>query len=317
MIEDVLRALDQGNKVILVHANADSDAVGSAYALQRCFPPAVICAPGGVDRVAKLVLDRLGGDFQENCDLSSFDQVLVVDTSSPEQLAPLTGFPRDTVVIDHHNRTDKWDVDTYFCDPSKTSCTELVLDIIHAAGREPDAETALALMAGMLTDSGHFQFARPPLLRAFAQLMDASQLQMDEAMAITRNEVSTSERAAILKGAQRCRFDRVGDMVVASSQGSSFEASICRGLLNLGADVAFVGSQRQERYRISARATQSVVRRGLHLGKVLESIGGETESDGGGHGGAAGISGVGDVEALLHICTEKTMSLFREMRHQE
>jgi nanoRNase/pAp phosphatase (c-di-AMP/oligoRNAs hydrolase) len=317
MIEDVICALGRENKVILVHANADSDAVGSAYALQRCFPSAVICAPGGVDRVAKLVLDRLDGGFTESCDPTSFDQVVVVDTSSPEQLAPLTGFPRSTVVIDHHTITNKWDVDTYFCDPGKTSCTELVLEIIQAADKDIDNSTALALMAGMLTDSGHFQYARPPLLRAFAHLMDIAGLQMDEAMSVTRNEIGASERAAMLKGAQKARFDRVGDMMVATSQSSSFEASVCRGLLNLGSDVAFVGSQREDRCRISARATQSIVRRGMHLGELLESIGGETESDGGGHGGAAGISGVGDVEAVLHICMEKTMALFREIRKRD
>jgi len=315
MIEEVIRGLENGNKVILVHANADSDAIGSAYALQRCFPPAVICAPGGVDRVAKLVLERLGGEFTEQCDLTSFDQIVVVDTSSPEQLAPLTEFPAETIVIDHHTITDKWNVNTYFCDPTKTSCTELVLEIIQNAGREVDGNTALALIAGMLTDSGHFQYARPSLLRAFAQLMDIANLQMDEAMAVTRNDIGTAEKAAVLKGAQRCKFDRIGDMMVATSQGSSYEASICRGLLNMGADVSFVGSQREDRYRISARATQSIVRRGVHLGEILESIGGETEADGGGHGGAAGISGIGDVEALLHICMEKTLEIFRNIKN--
>ncbi len=314
MMEEVLKALGRDNKVILVHANADPDAIGSALALQRYFSPATICAPGGVDRVAKTVLERLGGEVVESCDLPSFDQIVVVDTSSPEQLAPLGPFPRETLVIDHHSTTDKWDVDLYFCNPEKTSCTEIVLDIIRASGQEPDETIAKALLAGMLTDSGHFQFARPDLLRAFASLMESSGLQMDEAMATTRSETSPSERTAVLKGAQRARFDRVGDMMVASSQGSSFEASICRGLLGLGADVAFVGSQRQETYRISARATQSMVRRGLHLGKLLESVGGETSADGGGHGGAAGISGVGDVEALLHICVERSMDLFREIR---
>lgn len=315
MIEEVIRGLDNSHKVILVHANADSDAIGSAYALQRCFPPAVICAPGGVDRVAKLVLERLGGEFTEQCDLTSFDQIVVVDTSSPEQLAPLTEFPPETIVIDHHTITDKWNVNTYYCDPTKTSCTELILEIIQTAGREVDGNTALALIAGMLTDSGHFQYARPSLLRAFAKLMDIANLQMDEAMAVTRNEIGTAEKAAVLKGAQRCKFDRIGDMMVATSQGSSYEASICRGLLNMGADVSFVGSQREDNYRISARATQSIVRRGVHLGEILESIGGETEADGGGHGGAAGISGVGDVEALLHICMEKTLGIFRNIKN--
>ena len=37
---------------------------------------------------------------------------------------------------------------------------------------------------------------------------------------------------------------------------------------------------------------------GLHLGKMLEDVGNETKNDGGGHGGAAGLIGIGDVEAI-------------------
>jgi len=84
-----------------------------------------------------------------------------------------------------------------------------------------------------------------------------------------------------------------------------------------GSDVAFVGSQRDEEFRVSARATQEVVRRGIHLGNIISEISGETDTDGGGHGGAAGISGVGDVEAMLHMCMQRTMDIFREIKKEQ
>ncbi len=37
-------------------------------------------------------------------------------------------------------------------------------------------------------------------------------------------------------------------------------------------------------------------------------------SDGGGHGGAAGLTGIGDAEAMLNICMSKTMDTFREIK---
>lgn len=40
-----------GRKVILVHGNADMDALGSAYALKCVFPEADILAPCGLDRI--------------------------------------------------------------------------------------------------------------------------------------------------------------------------------------------------------------------------------------------------------------------------
>ena len=49
---------------------------------------------------------------------------------------------------------------------------------------------------------------------------------------------------------------------------------------------------------------------------IMGSISEETKTDGGGHGGAAGMSGTGDIEAMLHICMMKTMDGFREIRRR-
>ena len=57
-----------------------------------------------------------------------------------------------------------------------------------------------------------------------------------------------------------------------------------------------------------------MVRRGIHLGEIMKSLGDEIDGDGGGHGGAAGISGTGDVEAILHICMQRTMDEFRRIK---
>jgi nanoRNase/pAp phosphatase (c-di-AMP/oligoRNAs hydrolase) len=37
MSDDVVKALKNRNKVILVHGNADMDAMGCAYAISECF----------------------------------------------------------------------------------------------------------------------------------------------------------------------------------------------------------------------------------------------------------------------------------------
>jgi nanoRNase/pAp phosphatase (c-di-AMP/oligoRNAs hydrolase) len=42
MLRYVGETLKGKNKIILVHGNADMDAVGSAYAIAECFPPARI-----------------------------------------------------------------------------------------------------------------------------------------------------------------------------------------------------------------------------------------------------------------------------------
>jgi nanoRNase/pAp phosphatase (c-di-AMP/oligoRNAs hydrolase) len=147
--------------------------------------------------------------------------------------------------------------------------------------------------------------------------MDETGISMDEAMDTLRSEAGMSERIAVMKGMERSKFDRVGDMIVAVSHGGSVEASVCKALLGAGAEVVFVGSQKDDMFRLSARASQKMVRRGIHLGEIMKNIGEETITDGGGHGGAAGLSGIGDTEAMLHICMQRTMSEFRNMKKRD
>ncbi|MCL2509526.1 MAG: DHH family phosphoesterase [Methanomassiliicoccaceae archaeon] len=315
MIKETAEMLKTENKVILVHGNADMDALGSAFAISVCFPNGDIFAPGGVDRVAGLVAEKLNIKVLEECDIGSYDLVVVVDTSSPEQLKPsVQEIPEGSVVIDHHKPTGKWEGMHFFCDDTRVSCCEIVKDIIESEGIEIPREAAVALLGGMLTDSGHFQYAKPKMLISFADLLEKNDIYMDEAFNLTRTQMTMSEKIAVMKAIGRVKYDNVGDMIVAASYGGSFEASSCRALLLAGADVVFVGSQRDEEFRISARATQDSVRRGIHLGNIIDGIGKETYTDGGGHGGAAGISGTGDVEAMLHICVQKTMEEFRKIR---
>jgi len=318
MLNETAEKLREGKKVILVHGNADMDAIGSAYALSVCFPPSDICALGGIDRISNMVVEKLGIPIIEECNFDDYDTVAVVDTSSPDQI--LTGemsIPGNSIVIDHHLPTGKWEGMHFLCDDSKISCCELVVDIIKNAGIKIERNAALALLGGMITDSGHFQFAKAETLHAFASLMDETGIHMDEIFQLTKSQIGMSERIAIMKSMGRVKFDHVGNMIVATSYGGSFEASSCRSIMLSGADVVFVGSQRDEEFRLSARATQDIVRRGIHLGDVLGDLSAETDSDGGGHGGAAGLSGTGDVEAMLHMCMMKTMDLFRKIRERE
>lgn len=317
MLGNIAKDLMGKRKVILVHGNADMDAIGSAYALSKAFPDSDIFAPNGVDRVAKMVSEKMDLHIREHCDLSDYEQVVIVDTSSPEQLEMDIPIPKDAIVIDHHIPTGKWDVDSFYCDDGKTSCCEIIMSLIDAAGIGITRDMGLMLMGGMLTDSGHFQFANSDTLRAFAELMDRCGIDMDEAMDLTKAQISMSEKVAMLKAIERTKFDRVGNYIVATSYGGSFEASSCRAIMAAGADVVFVGSQRDDEFRLSARATQDVVRRGIHLGDIMKGIGTETMSDGGGHGGAAGLSGIGDVEAMLFICMKRTMEVFREMKSRD
>ena len=314
MLDDIIGRLASSDKLILVHGNADPDALGSAYALSKAFPPASILAVEGLDRTSKNVSARLGIELL-TCPDHEYPLIVVVDTSSPEQLGSYGQIAGEMIIIDHHCPSEKWvGRGTYLCDDSKKSCAELVLDIIEKAEIEITRTMALALCAGILTDTGHFRFSNPASLRAFARLIEGSNLNIEEVLSLTESPTDISERVTQMKGGQRLRFERVGQHIVAISQGSSFESSVCKSLLSLGADIAFVASQRSGEFRLSARARQEMVRKGLHLGQLLGDVGQETDNDGGGHGGAAGLVGEGDAEAILNICMHKSMAFLRTLK---
>lgn len=315
MYGEIADRLSGGRKVILVHGNADMDAISCAYAISKCFPEADIFAPNGIDRVSRVVSEKLGFEVLSECDLSSYDKAVAVDTSSPEQFGTGLSFPEDMIVIDHHQLSGKWQCKVY-CDDSKVACAQIVLNILRENGIPIERDVGLVLLGGMLTDSGHFQYADPELLKDFAYLLETTGIQMDEAMSLTHTDITMSERVSVMKCIERSKFDRVGDMIVATSYGGSYEASGCRALMQAGADVVFVASQRDDNFRMSARATQAIVRRGINLGELVKDIGQETVTDGGGHDGAAGISGIGDIEAMLHICMQRTMDEFRKIKKE-
>jgi len=312
VLSKIASELEKGDFLILLHGNADPDALASAFAIKSSFPKVRIGVPGGLDRVSKVLLKVLDIEAAENVDTSG-GRYLVLDTSGPEQLNIDLDLG-SSIIIDHHTRNAKWEnAKLYHCDDSKSSCSEIIYELLKEAGKKVSKNVSLALMFGMLTDSGYFKFAKPLTLVTFAELMSLNDIQMDEVMGLADLDTDISERISQLKGAQRLKYWKVGGHIVAMSQGSAFEASVCKSLISLGADIAFVGSQRGEQFRISARATQLMVRKGLHLGKLLGAVGSETTNGGGGHPGAAGITGVGDVEAILNICVDNTIKILNRM----
>ena len=82
-------------------------------------------------------------------------------------------------------------------------------------------------------------------------------------------------------------------------------------MLNIGADIAIVGSQKDDDFRVTGRATKSAINAGIHLGDMMNSMSVEIGGEGGGHDGAAGFSGQGDVEAMLNILSQKSMDVLR------
>jgi nanoRNase/pAp phosphatase (c-di-AMP/oligoRNAs hydrolase) len=301
------------------HPNADCDALGSAVALRRNFPGFDLSGAGGISRLGKRLLEMVGENVLEAPKFQSYDAIVVLDTSN----LPSLGIPAEIldakrrIIIDHHLKNGNVKgVDLYYSDESKPSCAEIIWELLkvkNGAGKV-DRGTAAALSAGILTDTAHLRFARTSTLRALAEILDRSGLPLEDVLALMEDDIpDMSRKVAFLKGAQRLRFEPAGEYIVAASHVSAFEGALSKTLLALGADVVFVGAQAKHEFRVSGRATQALVRRGFHVGKLMEEAGREMGGQGGGHAGAAGMSGEGEMEAAVNILVEKALTALKQM----
>jgi nanoRNase/pAp phosphatase (c-di-AMP/oligoRNAs hydrolase) len=315
MLDNILNELNQGTKCVLLHVNADPDALGSAIALSLAFSDVTIGTVEGLSKNGKFLQNQLDVKVIEKPDISRFDRVIVVDTASPERLGEYQNDIENFIVIDHHSKSDKWRTNLYYTDEDRSSCSEIIYQILKLGNKKITHPIGLSLCTGIMTDSGKFNYADYKTLEIFASIMKESNVVMDEILSVFSggHETDYSRRISRLKGATRLKFENINKSIIAVSQVGSFESSVCQAILHLGADCAFVGSQREEDFRISARATLSLVKSGFHLGNMLNDIGMENSCEGGGHDGAAGLFGLGDVEAMLNICLNRAKTEIRAL----
>jgi len=316
LLSKIVNRLQEGPGLILLHHNADIDAIGSAIALQGAYPTYSIGALQNVSRISKRLLKRFDSvTIITDPKLEDYNSIVILDTSTPSQLGIEPNQLKNPIVIDHHVSNYNWNTDLYYCDEEKSSCAEIIFELLESIDFVITQKMTLALLLAILTDSGHFKYATSETLMNFAKLLELGNLKANDVFDVLENsnKMHNSQRIAHLKGAQRLKFEQINKYLVASTMLSSYEASMCKFLINLGADIAFVGAQRDDHVRISGRATNELVNSGLHLGEFFKEISNELACEGGGHDGAAGLNGIGDVEMILNACMNKIAHILRSI----
>ena len=302
--------------LLLCHHNADPDSLGSAIAFSRYLSSQRIKNRIGVSQsvssYAKRLLQFAGVDVNPEV---KEDVVVIFDTSSLEQLEPIE-IPQDKIliVIDHHAEKEKpIRADIAVVDSSRTSTAEIVWELFKYF-EFYDETAARALLAGIVTDTANFRFANPKTFKTVSEILERFNIQMGEIFQlvapVSDENIDQAKRIAILKACQRMELKKVGKYIIAVSKVSAYESLACKTFLQLGADVAIVGSEKKG-VRISARAKENLVKRGLHLGKILEKVGPVIEGSGGGHAGAAGANGKSNLDEALKFLIKEIEKFLR------
>ncbi|NPA47776.1 MAG: bifunctional oligoribonuclease/PAP phosphatase NrnA [Thermococci archaeon] len=310
--------------LLLCHHNADPDALGSAVALARFLKSkgvrdVRIGVSQSVASYSRGLIDLSPVDVEVNPGLEDEDAVVIVlDTASPEQLEPIR-IPRGVpaVLIDHHG-SGGWSREFLLSvvDPSRTSTAEIIWDLL----KDEDfweRTSCTAILAGIFTDTAGFRFANSETFRVLWEIFSRCRVSMDEVMRLVAppqdRNTDESRRMAVLKACQRMEIKRVNGYIIAISHVSAYESFACKTFIQLGADVAVVGSSKGNEVRISARAREDLVRKGLNLGKLMEMIGPIIGGSGGGHAGAAGANGTGRLDEAIDFLVERIETFLRNL----
>ncbi len=306
--EDEFRELIGGYERVLYlcHRNADPDAVGSGFALQEAFG-GDLAAVEGVSRTASALLSAMGAEVLIDPPLQGYDLVVVVDTAVGLQVGdPSLG---DYAVVDHHQDRDLIDAALFYVQRPADSTAEIVWEILAKSGVVPSREAALALLVGIITDTGRFKHAQASSFRTVAEILERSEIEYAEALdVLSRVPKETSRRIAALRAASRAEIEWTDDWVVVSSEVGAFEGSSAMILVEIGADVGLVGGMHGDRCRISGRARRDAVLAGLDLASIMGEVGRAHQGDGGGHRGAAALEASGPARELLAECRKKVMA---------
>lgn len=289
--------------LVTTHANADPDAVASSILLKRLLQAlgletVDLAFPEGPSRLSRKIMSALGVQLQymRKPARTVYRAAAVVDATNGAQLSGFrktVGEAELLLVIDHHmppgELAAKADFSLIRDEPATT-----VLVCQAALDRPSLLDQALSTLAlaGILFDSRRFVRVTPDALRTVARLLELGG-NYALALSLLEEETPYAERVAKLKGALRSHVVNIGGFLVAISEIGSYEASVARALVSLGADVALVASSRDGECRLSIRASRSFLERARvsASGDIASSIAEVLGGEGGGHDAAGNYKG--------------------------
>ncbi|MFW9908714.1 MAG: bifunctional oligoribonuclease/PAP phosphatase NrnA [Candidatus Thorarchaeota archaeon] len=309
---------DVDEVLILGHHNADPDAVCSMaafYHLYKAINPKgnAVLACDDISKLASKVLAELSPDVQFHEELNkNFEFIVLLDTNSPLQLGPkfehYATSTAQVLVIDHHEENpgiSSFAKYTLVKSDRFSACEILVQ--LHQELNIPITEaSANLLLTGILFDSRRFFYADSLTMEIALHLLKMG-ANYSRCLQSLVTQPDRSERIARLKAAGRVKIELIDDWIIVTSKIGAYEASACRGLIDLGADVAIVGGKpSKDVVRISSRSTQEFyLKTGVNLGTdIMEPIGEIISGKGGGHPNAAGANGVQNREKALSEAVE-------------
>ncbi len=315
---DIIQILDEAHAsfiLLLCHHNADPDAICSAYAFQgllakvRPNVTAEIGAGQGISRLSKHILKHIYITVNLQPNVEKADAIVLLDTNTTQQLGQLSERVTKTkapiIVIDHHAAHPETERIAKLCitDEEASSTCEIVYNFYRQVNTKPGLNEAKALFLGITFDTRHFVLAKTSTFKTISELSDIGVNPQEELSSLAL-PMDFSERVARMKACRRAKLIKIENWIIALSHVSAYQASAARALVDLGAHMAAVAGQKNEKIEISLRCNREFNQvTGIHLGRdIAKPLGEYLQGMGGGHATAAGVNGTGYIEKGLKRC---------------
>ncbi|RLG20190.1 hypothetical protein DRN67_00600 [Candidatus Micrarchaeota archaeon] len=296
-----LEALKGKRTVLTSHSLGDPDGLGAAFALKSYLGKASVVPADSITALSRKLLEHAGLKLDEPCER---DALIVLDCNSRILMGRFST-ANTYAVIDHHSaHSDPIESEHKFIDESYSSTCEIVYEYLREKKFSLEPEIALLLAAGIILDSANFRNSHERTFTYMGELLKLAEIEYKDLMGLLEMPRNLSQRMAVLKACQRAKIDRQGDYLVATSRVNSFESYAAESLLELGANVSFVGYAGRDA-RISARTSLRLAPK-VKLTDIMAEAGKLLGGSGGGHPGAAGATGpnADRLDEALDLCSK-------------
>lgn len=158
MLEEIQKAK---TIVILTHENPDGDAIGSSLAMYMALQK--------MGKETDLIIPELPkayrflpkvDEIKTEGNTEAYDLAIALDAATIKMLNGWSNYfetAKAKIVIDHHGTNTMYG-DCNYVNPAAPACAQILITILDYFGVEIDKEIGTAILTGIITDTGGFQY---------------------------------------------------------------------------------------------------------------------------------------------------------------
>ena len=195
-LDNILEEIKNAEKiVILTHETPDGDAIGSTLAMKNALKT--------IGKDSDLIIPEYSSCFKflpgsseikEQSDVQKYDLAIALDCSDPKILKGNETYfekAKRKIVIDHHG-SNKMYGDINFVNPATPACCQILIGMFDYFNIEITKEIGTCIIAGIITDTGGFNYNVTPETFDFAAMLLRKGVNISE---VYRKVLQTKTRA--------------------------------------------------------------------------------------------------------------------------